>query len=855
MKLRSLFLSAALSVSASALALEGQILDSNGQAIEGAEVKLVGKRVSTTTDAQGKFDLDITSEAELHIRAVGYVHKTIHVEADELDEPQNITLVQAAIEQMDVIGIPLHASTIESSVPVNVVAGEDLRAKQAATLGDTLANEVGIHTNFHGNVASTPIIRGLSGPRVLITQNSLDVSDVSRVGPDHSVATEVSTAEQVEVLRGPATLFFGSGAIGGVVNVVDQRVPTDSESSLDWTLSHDTVNSQDLASINLNTGTDNLAFHFDGFQRDSKDYEVPVSPELGEDHGERTVASTAEDSSGFTFGTSYLLDNGYVGLSYGKLDREYGIPGHGHGDEEEHGDEEGHDEDHDEEGHEEEGHDDEHVEGEEEMVSLGLKQDRYQLISELSFDDSLVSSLNARIGYTDYEHTEFENGSVGTTFANETLEAKVEILHDAIADWHGGLVVDYKSSDFSAEGEEAFAPPSETDSFAIALLEERHFGDVLIQMGARVERVSISSNEVSIADIEFHPHDEEGHDEEEHDEEEHGEEGHDDDEHGHEEHGDESFAFEEDYTPFSLSLGAVWDFTPGYNFGASVSYAERAPSAAELLSFGPHIATDTFEVGALFEAHEEDDEIHFEAIGGKPGMEKSTNLDLSFRKYEGDVGIILNAFYNKVDNYYAQFDTELFAEFSHDHEEGHEDETHEEEGHDEEGHDEEEGHEEEGHDEEHADAEELPVFVFQSADATIRGIEAQAVWQMNDQFTTSVFADYVRATLDNGGNLARIPPMRYGASLDYVYDRVSANLSWTQYADQDDVADLETSTEGYNWVDARVDYLIPFEQSDLTVFLKVENLMDEEARVHSSFLKDLAPRPGRNIRFGLRGTF
>lgn len=784
-------------LSTSAYALEGQILDDDGKAIEGALVEVVGKRVSVRTDEQGYFKLDTDSAVELHVRASGFVHKTIHLEASEIDKVQRIVLPQSVIEQLDVVGIPLHASNIEAAMPINVLAGEELRNKQAATLGDSLAGEVGVHTNFHGNVASTPIIRGLSGPRVLITQNSLDVSDVSRVGPDHSVATEVSTAEQLEVLRGPATLFFGSGAIGGVVNIVDKRVPTDTETGGEWQLSHDSVNDQDLASVNLNTGTGKFAFHVDGFWREANDYEVSGSPEIDEDHGERSVEGTAEESKGYTFGTSYILDNGYIGFSYGKLDRDYGIPGHGHGEEEE--------------GHEEE----EHEEGEEETVTLGLEQDRYQLLSELTFDHAFFSALNTRIGYTDYEHTEFENGTSGTTFTNETSEVKLELLHQPMADWHGGIVLDYKNSEFSATGEEAFAPPSETDAFAIALVEERHFGDVLLQLGARIEHVTIKSSEVAIADVEFHHHDGEGEEEE----------------HGEEEHEAEIFSFDEDYTPFSLSVGAVWDFAPGYNVGLALSYSERAPSAAELLSFGPHIATGTFEIGALFEAHEEGDELHFEPVSSKPEMEKSTNIDITFRKFEGNVGIILNAFYNQIDNYYAQFNTELFAESGH-------------------------GHgEEEGAGEEDIHADELPVFLFQSADVSLLGFEAQGVWQISPRFKTTVYADYVRAKLDDGGDLPRIPPMRFGASLDYVYQRLSANLSWTHYSDQDDVATLETETDGYDWINANINYRIPFDETELTLFLKVENLGDEEARVHSSFLKDLAPKPGRNFQIGIRGTF
>lgn len=806
MKIKLILLSIWLMVSMPLFAIEGYVLDAEGQAIDGAVVDHVSHRLSSVSNAAGFFTLATDAAGQLHISAPGYVHKTVKLSASEATNSQTIVLTRSVLftESVDVIGIPMHLSSVTSAMPISVLSGDTLRNRQAATLGDSLDEEMGVHSSFHGNVASTPIIRGLSGPRVLVTQNSLDVSDVSRVGPDHSVSSELSSAEQVEILRGPATLFFGSGAIGGVVNVVDQRVPQDNEFAGEWSLSHDSVNDQGLASFNVKGGEGDIAFYMDGFTRESNAYEVPVAPEIGEDNGLRTVKNTDEDSEGYTLGTSYLLDNGYVGFSYGRLERDYGIPGHGHGEE----------------------HDDEveHTEGdahEEERVDLGLEQDRFQMMSELFFDHDYISALNTRLGYTDYIHTEFENGAVGTSFENETVEAKIELLHQFLSGWEGGIVLDYKNSDFVARGEEAFAPPSETELLAIALLEERQFGDVLVQLGARIERVSITSDEARVPDIEFHGED--------HVEEAEGES------HSEGEHGDEFFSFDEDYSPFSLSLGALWDVSPGYNMGVSISHSQRAPSAAELLSFGPHIGTGAYEVGALFERQAEGDETHYEPSDRTLKMEKSNNIDLTFQKLEGDVGFIVNAFYNQIDNFYTQFDTGLFAESGH----GEEDEGGE-------------GGEGEA---EHSHAGELPVFVFESVDATLRGLEIETAWQMTPRFKTTVFADYVRAKLDEGGDVPRIPPLRYGVSLGYGDQRWSADLRWTRYDDQDDVATLETETQGYNWVDASVNYQIPFDKTELTLFAKAENLGDQEARVHTSFLKELAPRPGRNLRVGIRGSF
>lgn len=777
--------------SLNAHALDGKVVNNQGRPIAGAIIEVTGTPESITTNEQGQFKVE-NDVAEIHVTAPGYGHRTLHLH--ELnDKPLVITLAPTVIEQLDVIGLPIHASVTESAMPVAVLSGEALRDQQAATLGDTLEGQVGVHTSFHGNVASTPIIRGLSGPRVMITQNGLDVSDVSRVGPDHSVASEVSTAQQVEILRGPATLFYGSGAIGGVVNVVDQRVPTDKETRGEWLLSHDTVNSQELASFNLNTGTGNLAFHADGFWRDSENYEVPVAPEQDEheeDHGgDFTVANSAEESSGYTLGTSYLLDNGYVGLSVGRLDRKYGIPGHSHG----------------------------HApEGEEVNVHADLKQDRYQLLSELDVDLPLLRAIHTRAAYTEYSHAEIEDGTVGTVFSNETSELRVDLLHQEIAHWRGGVNLHYKNSKIAAEGEEAFTPPSESETLAVAIMEEKHIGDVLVQFGARIERVTIDADNVLLPDLAVHGHDEAETGEHEHDA---------------GTAGTRTFAVEQEFTPVSVSLGAVWDFRPGYNVGVSLSRSQRAPSASELLSFGPHVGTRSYEVGALFELHEEDHEAHFEVGDAELDLEAANNIDLTFRKHEGELGIILNAFYNKVDNYYYQAATGLFAESGHDHDHA------------------------EGAEEEEAHEGELPVYLFTSADAILHGFEAQGIWQVTPSLKTTVFSDYVRAELDDGAYLPRTPPLRYGARLDYDWQKLSASLAWTHYGEQDQVAELETPTDGYDWVDATVTYYLPVASSEIALFLKAENLTDTEARVHTSFLKDITPRPGRNFSVGLRGTF
>ena len=385
-------------------------------------------------------------------------------------------------------------------------------------------------------------------------------------------------------------------------------------------------------------------------------------------------------------------------------------------------------------------------------------------------------------------------------------------MHNPFAQWNGGLSFHYKHSDVEAQGSEAFTPPSQTQSFAIALMEEKHFGDFLVQLGGRVERVTIDADNVLLPNIDAHAHNDTG--------------VHDD--HAHEEHAGNTRVFdvEQEFTPVSLSTGVVWDFAPSYNLGLSVSRSERAPSVSELLSFGPHIGTGTYEVGALFDIHEDG---HFGLSEQALDLETANNIDLTFRKTQGDIGFILNAFYNQVDNYYYQIDTGLFAESGHDH------------------------GDEEGHDHDHSS--ELPVYLFKTDDVILHGFEAQFAWQLTDEFKVDLFSDYVRARLKDGGDLPRTPPLRFGTEFSYQTNKLSAHLHVTRYQEQDRTAPEETTTNGYTILDASVSYDLSVLNQDVSVYLRGTNLTDTEARVHSSFLKNIAPRPGRSFALGIRGYF
>ncbi len=828
------FSTLALSGIASANSIQGQITDNQGKTLEFAEVEIIDTKKTVKADEQGRFLIDDLKPGhyELHLSAKNHAHKNIHLDVPKQGiKNLQVRLTPSSIEVIDVTASPYHGSQIETAQPVSVLSGEQLKASQATTLGDTLKYQVGVHSSFYGSVASSPIIRGLDGPRVLVTQNGLDVGDVSRIGPDHAVATSATSAEQIEVLRGPATLFFGSGAIGGVVNVVDKRIPKDSVTEGQWQLEYNSVDQQKLASVSAKSGTEHFAYYLDAFASESENYQIPdyrIEEDEHDEHEEEAgheesaehhdeildeVDNSQSKSSGFTLGSSYLFDthvaNGFVGLSYGYLDREYGIPGHEHAHSEE-----------------------ETAVDDDTGVQADMRQHRVQMLSEINIAEQFFNQINLRAGYTDYQHEEIEAGEVATRFSSEASEARAELLHRAVNDWRGGINLHYKQQKQVASGEEAFTPPSKTTELAVAVMEEKHFGNWLVQLGARAEHIEIESHADFAHEVDLHSITD-GHDEtEEHDE--------------HEAHQDEHQAAQEtefdslDFNPLSWSMGVVWDFTPGYNIALSFASSQRAPSAAELYSFGPHLAANTYEIGGLYELHEEEGEIHIELSESSVKLEKSNNLDLSLRKFEGDFGFLFNLFYNQVDNYYYQthtgFETALHAE--------HEDES---------------AHPEEDHIEDEHEAHEagmIPVYLFTTADAKLYGYEAEVFWRYSNALQFKLQSDLVRATLvDSNGDLPRTPPMRVGASANYQADNYSLDMSVHHYFEQDKTEAYETQTDAYTVMDLNANYYLSGFGQDLVLYLKAQNLTNELGLVHTSFLKQKAPLPGRNIGVGIRGYF
>jgi iron complex outermembrane receptor protein len=761
----------------SAQRYDGVITDAQGQPLKNARVHIHGRQQYVYADEQGRFSIQAPANAELHVSAAGYGDSFVTVTPAQ---PQlNINLTPGGIERIVVAASGIHKYNLEMATPVSVLTGEELSRRTEPTIGETLKYEPGVHANYYGPVASSPVIRGLDGPRVRILNNGLDTADVSRIGPDHAISADAITAQQIEVLRGPATLLYGSGAIGGVINVVDNRIPrqlrADSETKLESR--YVDVSDEKTVALNHEGSSNNIAWHVDGFNRDTSDYDVP---RFSNDEGE--TASRLENSwtqsKALNGGLSYIGNRGLFGISIGRLESDYGIPGHHHHHE--------HEEEHD----DHEAHDDEHAD---EGVFAKLKQNRVSMAGEWYTPFAGIETLSFNAAYTDYQHQEIEDGSVGTTFKNKALESRLSLEHEELGGWHGLVGYHLQRADYRAFGEEAFTPDSETLSHAVFVLEEKQFGNISAQLGGRIERTTHDATGLAI-----------GHDT------------------------DITTSVSDDFTALSASAGLVWEFVPGFSWALALSRSERAPGAAELYSNGAHIATSSYELGMRYQLHDGEIELSEQ----KPEKETANNVDITFRSFKGDLSFTYNFFYNKVRNYLYLADTGLtMADLAHDE------------------HDEE--HDEAGH-EAH---ESFAMYQYRQQDATLYGLEFEARYRLDEAQSVNVFVDTVRAKLDGGDYLPRIPPYKTGLGYQYKGISWSADIGVTRYAKQTKVAANEAPTKAYTLLDASLNYDFSLSQLDMTAFLRGTNLTNELGFVHSSFIKADAPLPGRAITLGLRATF
>jgi iron complex outermembrane receptor protein len=476
--------------------------------------------------------------------------------------------------------------------PTSVLSGADLARKASTSIGETVAGELGVSSTYFGPVSSRPVIRGQYGARVQVLSNGLDVLDVSALSEDHQTTVEGILANRIEIVRGPATLLYGSGASGGLVNVVDRRIM---ESGLSEPLSGAIAANAGSATDEragaglLQFGNENVAVHVDYFSRNTDNVEIPgfaesailraleEEEEEGE-HGEEEetfgiVENSDSETDGGAAGVTLTGENGFIGVSLSTFNSNYGVPAaHGHHEEEE-GEEE---------------------EEEEEVVRVDIEQTRVDLAGEYRFT-GFVEKARFRFVRNDYEHVELEGAEIGTRFDTDGTDFRLELTQASSDRLEGVFGLQYKNTDFNAIGEEAFVPPSKTERTSLFVFEEYSVTDTLsLQGSARIERQDISGSALAT------PYDE---------------------------------------TAFGASVGAVFSLSEAMSLSAHVSVTERHPNDTELYADGPHLAVQRFEQGSV-------------TLGdGILDKETSTNLDLTWRGNTERVDWSVTAFINNIDDY------------------------------------------------------------------------------------------------------------------------------------------------------------------------------------------------------------
>ncbi len=682
-----------------------------------------------------------------------------------------------------VVTAPFDESEAETALPIGILSGEALREKVNNTLGDTLKNEIGVNSASFGTAVGQPIIRGQTGNRVNILQNGVGVTDASNVSPDHANGVEAVLAERLEVIRGPSTLLYGSGSIGGVVNVIDNRIPETLVEDTQFFVqqSYNSVSEEHKTLVRLDGSAGDLAFHLDAFTRENDDVEVAgfaidefaveeleelIADHLGEEghdeEGEEElensrgfIANSDAEASGGNLGLSYVGDSGFIGFSISDLSSEYGLPpgAHSHGHEEEEGEEE--------EEHEEEV----------EFVRIDMEKTRYDFRGAYEFDTGFVESIRGSLGITDYEHSEieiFEDGEseVGTLFSNEGLEGRFTLNHRPVANWRGVWGLQTVNTEFSATGEEAFIPESDITSLGLFAVERYTQGDWTAELGLRFEE-----NEV-----------------------------------------DPNGACSYDGNASSVSGSLLYDVNADSNMLFGLSRSERTPTVEELFSNTSAITCARFADDEQLVLHAATALLEI----GNPLLDTETshNIEFGFRRHSGPFTGEISVYRNNIDDY-------IFLDLTG---------------------------------EEH---EEQSIATYLARDAEFTGLEGEVSFSLyeagDNALALSLFGDVVNAEFDSGGNVPRIPPAKVGAELRYFGANWSVHLHATRAMDQSDNGDLELETDGYTLLSLYADYHLPVgNESDLKLFLRGDNLLDEEVRNHASFLKNFAPEAGRGITFGLR---
>lgn len=648
---------------------------------------------------------------------------------------------------------PLSLDTITTNV--DILTTRDLSLVPPAGLGDLISGMPGLRSTAYGPGASRPVIRGLAGPRVLLLQNGVGMIDVSSLSPDHAVPTEAGQASRIEVLRGPSTLAYGGSGIGGVVNVLDDRVPSrrpdgrvEGRGAVSWS----SVDNGRAASGAAMVDAGPLVLAFDGSTRRSDDYATPVRPvsdRLAAEEGlvrsaDKTLRNVSLEADAWGLGASLVGgDGGFLGLSVKRTDTGYGLPF-------------------------------KQVvsDSEPELIRLHMKQTRWDLRGETPVHDGWIEKVRLAVGRADYEHAEIkiEEGTAGTRFLSDGTEGRVELVMRGSPGRQGAFGLQALTRNLEAIGEEAFIPGVEINEMGVFTLQRFEFGKFGLDAGLRIDarelRADLDGRETSTPGLEAGL--------------------------------DWSTTPDtRSFTNVSASAGAFWRPSDPLFLALTLSLSGRAPTEFELFADGPHEGTGTWEVGDPTLSSEE-----------------ALSLEATLRWTGDSTRVQAHAWAARYDGFIEERPTgEVYDD--------------------------------------------LPVFNFRQTDADFVGFEVEATQTLltraEGRLEASLSGDVVRGDTDQGPP-PRIPAFGVTGELSWESETLDAAVEIRHVGDQTRTAPFELETDGYTAINASLAWR-PLAGTPVTVSLRGRNLSDAEIREHASYLKDIAPSPGRSVSLGLAFTF
>lgn len=654
------------------------------------------------------------------------------VMADQLDSSSITTLPTLTISAQKT------TSQLNSDAGDKKVTQKQL-LEGATTIGNALNGQSGVYAAQYTGGVSRPVIRGQDGARVKIAQNGGDALDVSSVSPDHAVTVDPNSAQEIQILKGPEALLYGAGSVGGLINVVDDKIPSQmpdggytGRAGVRYNSGSDELLYSGNATVALG---DQFALRVGGLKRDANNYILPKDLQTED----RRQDSTFADSKDYNVGLSWIYDRGYTGISFSQRHDKYGIPADnelystcervgttltscGTGD----------------------------SGGDDAQGWINLKEKRYDFKTELNDPFAGFNKLTAQVNYTDYQHTEMDGDTPDTTFKSTGTDARITLANNPWAGWEGQIGTQFTQQKLTIDGDESLMNPNTTKKYSLFALQQKQVNNLNFQVSSRIDHQNINIDST-----------------------------------------------QKDYsgTAYSFAGSTSWEFIPDYKLSLTASHQERLPVAQELYSDGKHMATNTYELG--------DDQLT---------KEKSNNLELGLHFDNDRLKYNVSVFQNWFNNFIYARTLDQFDDFR--------------------------------------------LIQYSQDKARFYGVDGDLSYQFTPVWNVGLFGDYVRGKLDNQGNAPRIPGGRLGTRVNADFaDGYSLNAEYYHVFNQDDIANYETDTKGYNMLNLGAAYLGKLNtKMGYRLYAKANNLLDAKVYQHESFLANV-PQVGRNFTVGVDFNF